>query len=76
VLVKKKMHARNYPLHATLKPAFSFVCNAKLMFPLGLQFLLLHSKGAMDKDLLCQKNASMRDARGGIAVSYNGNPSA
>jgi hypothetical protein len=36
----------------------------------------LHSKGAMDKDLLCQKNASMRDARGGIAVSYNGNPSA
>jgi hypothetical protein len=54
------MRTRNYPLHVTLEPPFSFVCDAKLKFPLGLQFLLLRREDAMDEDLLCQKNISMR----------------
>jgi len=58
------MRTRNYPLHATLEPTFSFVRDAKLKFPLGLQFLLLRREDAMDEDLLCQKNTSTRYAYG------------
>ena len=54
------MDARNYPLHAPLEPTLSFVCNAKLKFQLGLEFLRLRREDAMDEDLLWQKNILMR----------------
>ena len=59
-LSRKKMRARNYPLHDTLEPTFSFVCDANLKFPLGLQFLVLRREDAIGEDLLCQKNTSTR----------------